>query len=198
MTTHPLRPIRPLIAPRASVPALTLVHSAPTPFEQPTLDLDFLRPRAPLTLVTPAPSHRRATEAFGGERTSTDDNLFSHRATGTDELPPAAIWSRTFAQALAEVMYGKRPPRQVERWVTPKFGAYLKSSLFQRDVALMQGSQPARRTDRVRVARIRVDEPADGVAHVAAVIETRQRSRALAYRLEGWDGRWICTNANLL
>lgn len=194
--------IRPLATPMKSEPVLRLLPTPEAAFEQPTLDLAFVRPATQTTLqvVTggPAPARRRPVETFGVQGAAVDDGLFAHQPTSSTELPSPNIWSRTFAQALAEVLYGKRPPHQIVRWVTPKFGAYLRSPLLKGDIAKIARESDVRGSDRVRVARIRVDQPADGVAHVAAVIESRRRSRALAYRLEGWDGRWLCTSANLL
>jgi hypothetical protein len=43
-----------------------------------------------------------------------------------------------------------------------------------------------------------VDEPADGVAEVCAVVSHGERFRAIALRLEGIDGRWRCTVLQLL
>jgi hypothetical protein len=40
---------------------------------------------------------------------------------------------------------------------------------------------------------VRVCEPADGVAEAAAVVHGPQRTRAVALRLEGMDGRWRVT-----
>jgi hypothetical protein len=44
-----------------------------------------------------------------------------------------------------------------------------------------------------RVRSVHVSEPADGVAELSVVLVGAGRPRALALRLEGWDGRWICT-----
>jgi len=44
-----------------------------------------------------------------------------------------------------------------------------------------------------RLRRLIVSEPADGVAEVTAVVERGPRTRALALRMEGRDGRWVVT-----
>jgi hypothetical protein len=62
------------------------------------------------------------------------------------------------------------------------------------------GGTPARSTSgntaplrRPRVGTVRVCQPADGVAEAAAVVHGPQRTRAIALRLEGLDGRWRVT-----
>jgi hypothetical protein len=44
-----------------------------------------------------------------------------------------------------------------------------------------------------QVRSVHVCEPADGVAEVSVVIAGGERPRALALRIEGWRGRWVCT-----
>ena len=47
--------------------------------------------------------------------------------------------------------------------------------------------------ERPVVGGVRVSEPDDGVAEVAAVVHRRHRVQAIALRLEGRDGRWVVT-----
>jgi hypothetical protein len=47
------------------------------------------------------------------------------------------------------------------------------------------------------VKSVRVCEPVDGVAEVAAVISQGGRCRAVAARLEGVDGRWRCVHLQI-
>lgn len=49
-----------------------------------------------------------------------------------------------------------------------------------------------------RLCSVRVSEPADGVAEVSAVVRHGARTRAVALRLEGMDGRWQCTVLSVL
>jgi hypothetical protein len=48
------------------------------------------------------------------------------------------------------------------------------------------------------VSSTHVFEPADGVVEATAVVVGGPRARAVALRLEGWDGRWRCTRLALL
>ena len=47
--------------------------------------------------------------------------------------------------------------------------------------------------ERPVVGGVRVSEPDDSVAEVAAVVHSRHRVQAIALRLEGRDGRWVVT-----
>jgi hypothetical protein len=44
---------------------------------------------------------------------------------------------------------------------------------------------------------VRVCEPADGVAEVSAVFRRADRVRAIAFRIQGVDGRWRITALQL-
>ena len=47
------------------------------------------------------------------------------------------------------------------------------------------------------VLTVRVCEPADGVAEVSVAFRRAERVRALAFRMEGVDGRWRITALQL-
>ncbi|PRY01524.1 Rv3235 family protein [Allonocardiopsis opalescens] len=92
------------------------------------------------------------------------------------ELPPAR-----FAQAIAEVLAGQRPPEQLTGRISAQ--AY-------RRVAARIGIYRARTRPRLRSTQFHVIKP--GTAEMTAVIDCGERTRALALRLERVDGRWIC------
>jgi hypothetical protein len=60
-------------------------------------------------------------------------------------------------------------------------------------------SQP-RKPNRARrsVSSVHIFEPADGIVEATAVVVGGARARAVALRLEGWDGRWRCTRLAIL
>lgn len=117
---------------------------------------------------------------------------FGPQATGTADLPDPRMWAARLAQAAVEVMTGTRPPGQLRRWTSDDVYAALRRGAARHRVA-----EPARATRlrprRTVVRAIRVGQPADGVAEVAAVVDDGRRAHALALRLEGADGRWRCT-----
>ena len=130
-------------------------------------------------LLAPAPRRwgRPASEVEG-------------QPTDRSALPPAGPWAARLAQAVLEVCTAGRPVAQLVRWTDP--------SVYQ---ALALRYVPRARRDvnrrRVPVAEqvrsVHVCEPADGVAEVSVVIAGGERPRAMALRIEGWKGRWVCT-----
>lgn len=111
------------------------------------------------------------------------------------ELSCPASWSGRFSQALVEVLAGDRPVAQLLRWTSTEVYADL-----QRRVLLTVAPTAGQRrpgSGAAAVRRVHVDEPGTGVAEVAAVVRSGPRCRALALRLEGVNGRWVCTALEL-
>lgn len=102
-------------------------------------------------------------------------------------LPDPRPWAARLTQALAEVLTGDRPLVQLVRWTT----ADVYEQLQQRLTAAGPRRSPA--AARPRLSSVRVDQPADGVAEIAAVVHGGTRATAMALRLEGLDGRWQCS-----
>ena len=114
-------------------------------------------------------------------------------ATSRRDLPEPGAWSAQLVQALLEVLGHERPRSQLVRWLAPDVYAELGTHLAARRPPATRGGRP-RRT----VSSVHVFEPADGVVEATAVVVGGRRARAVALRLEGWDGRWRCTRLALL
>lgn len=189
--------VQPIIRPDAEPPttsrALRVVPDLQDG-EQQALDLVFPSPQPFVPIIVPThpvpDRNARATESWESE--GVDDQFFERQPTGREQLPEPQAWARRYSQAWVEVLVGRRPTKQLTRWSTPAVIARLTHR------AERHRSARAGRAPQVVVTGIRVDEPADGVAEVAAVIRSSGRSRALMLRLEGWDGRWVCTYAALI
>jgi hypothetical protein len=117
---------------------------------------------------------------------------FDFRPTPRRALPEPAPWARTLAQATAEVVAGNRPVGQLLRWTTQEVYARIERAAARRPAVGPTGRPPS-----PVVRSVRLVEPADGVVEACAVVRTGRRSRALALRLEGLDGRWRCTALEL-
>lgn len=101
--------------------------------------------------------------------------------TPTAQLPPVRQTGTGYARALTEVLTGVRPAQQLRAHCTPP--------VF---VGLDERS-PLPGTGLARLHSAHVAEPVDGVAEVSAVFRRGPRLRAIAFRLEGMDGRWRIT-----
>ena len=116
-----------------------------------------------------------------------DEDDFGPVPTRSADLPDPAAWSRGLVQVLVEVVAGLRPASQLLRWTTTGVHEQVRG-------LVLRPARGQRRTARRPVVRsVRVCEPADGVAEVAAVVSGQHRTQALALRLEGGDGRWRVT-----
>jgi Family of unknown function (DUF6459) len=119
---------------------------------------------------------------------ASDAQVFGPQRTARSDLPDPTAWAGRLGLAIIEVMTGVRPAPQVVRWTTPEVYA----------VVARRGALVARRTahgratkrQRIQVVRVRVCEPADGVAEAAVVVRHGERVRAVAMRLVGQDGKW--------
>ncbi|KNX39425.1 hypothetical protein VV01_12115 [Luteipulveratus halotolerans] len=114
------------------------------------------------------------------------DPYFGPQATGRADLPDPTAWARQVLAATLESISGARAPHQLTRCMTADVHARVvrRHRVSQRRGAAVQ---------RTQVRRLRVDEPVDGVAEVAAVVVLDERVRAVAMRLNGADGRWLVT-----
>jgi hypothetical protein len=153
---------------------------------QGTLDLEFVLPgglsAVPLLVADlRAPAPRRCAAEMVEQ---------AGPPTARAVLPPAGPWAARLAQAVLEVCTAGRPVAQLLRWTEPAIYQALEARYAPR-------AQRDLRRRRVNVTEqvrsVHVCEPADGVAEVSVVITGGERPRALALRLEGWRGRWVCT-----
>ena len=110
------------------------------------------------------------------------------------ELPDPATWVPRLVQALLEVLAGDRPLTQLIRWADAEVYADLLRRVTLGAAPRTGRAGPTRRSV---LRSVRIDEPEDGVAEVAAVVTRAGRIGALALRLEGLDGRWQCTALEL-
>jgi len=93
--------------------------------------------------------------------------------------------ARVLARALVEVLSGRRPVAQLRVHCAPDIYA----GLLDRPIAGHQALP--------HLLAVRVCEPADGVAEVSVVFRRADRVRAMAFRMQGVDGRWRITALQL-
>jgi uncharacterized protein DUF6459 len=162
---------------------LVVVRTPGPPVEDPRIPVRLLQPgpapRRPLPPPGPRPRMDAPVPLPGAEPDF--GPAFSRRA---DLAPPGPMAQRLVTVVL-EAFTGRRPVAQLRPLVTP--------GLF---TVLNAGRRPrwcAEGASTVRITSVRVSEPVDGVAEVAAVARRDGRAHAVAARMEGIDGRWRCT-----
>lgn len=175
-TEPPLDPVdTPLtLIDAGSRPATRGLHGVPVP--APIGGATLPRPRpAPRTPAAPVSVACEAVPSWSAEPD------MGVQRTGSAQLPDVTRAAQVFATALIEVLSGRRPVGQLRVHASPTVFAGLVN-----------------RTTRgpgtpVQLMSLRVCQPADGVAEVSATVRCGPRARAIAFRLEGVDGRWRVT-----
>jgi hypothetical protein len=166
---------------------------------QQELALDYRLPSG-VPAVPQPPALRRSvpTHSVAGPGTASgvrepwtlDDDEPGLTMTARADLPDPRRWAARLAQGVLEVAAGARPSSQLWRWTTQEVLDDIRQR--SRPVTLLD-SQRRRAQVPAMVRSVHLCEPADGVAEATAIVVGRLRTRALALRLEGLDGRWLCT-----
>lgn len=167
----------------------TALRHLPVPDTEPAVE-EVPRPEPPWRRAgrrPPTGVQGVLTLVVGGVPANDDDVDFGPLPTATVDLPDATLWARHMAQAIVETLSGQRPATQLLRWTVPEVYDEVRSRMTPPSSS---GAAPQRRP---RVGTVRVCQPADGVAEAAAVVHGPHRTRAVALRMEGQDGRWRVT-----
>ncbi|MTD12974.1 hypothetical protein GIS00_03315 [Nakamurella sp. YIM 132087] len=151
----------------------TAPYLAPVPVSLPPYDDEL-----PLVRESRAPAVPRIVDDARVPTWSEDPDV-GVRRNSADDLPAAAGAASVLARGLVETLCGVRPVAQLRQHCAP---------------GVFAGLQRSRRTGtRMQVSSVRVSAPADGIAEASAVVRAGRRARALAFRMEGIDGRWRVT-----
>ena len=135
-------------------------------------------------------AHDEAGSTISEEVASGIDPFFAPQPTSSAHLPDPREVAASLGLAIAEISAGLRSPSQVLRWTTPEVYAVLaqRAATAARRAATPAGRVMPRPV--LRLLRVHICRPADGVAEAAVVLRDGPRTRAMALRLVGVDGRW--------
>jgi len=145
-----------------------------------------------MSLPVPQPARRRARTA-----TADIDELFARQRTRSQDLPDPAPLLEGLSRGVLEVLAGVREAEQLARWLDeePYRSLLTRANLARR--ARSARRQPARHPS-YAIRSVRATAPADGVVEAVVVVTMPGRTRAIALRLEGIDGRWRATSLAVL
>lgn len=105
--------------------------------------------------------------------------------TSASDLPELHTWTMTFVVALLEIWAGRRQPAQLmSRCHRIIYNELIRKTGSQKEVG--------------RIRSIHQSEPLDGICESTITVRFGERLRALVIRFEGVDGRWLCTELDLL
>jgi hypothetical protein len=107
-----------------------------------------------------------------------------------DDLPDPGGFARRFAIAVIEAATGRRTPGQLGQHTSAGVLAGLVRD-GGRINRLGTATRPA------SLHSLHLAEPADGVIEAAAIVRVGTRYRAIAFRLEGTNGRWRCVRLQI-
>lgn len=122
---------------------------------------------------------------------------FAPQRSSTDQLPDPAALLRNLTIGVLEVLAGVREVDQLARWLDEDAYRALVTRANLTARARSARGVPATRPTH-RILSIHCTSPADGVAEGVVISAGPARTRAVAIRLEGWDGRWRATSLALL
>jgi hypothetical protein len=184
--TAPPPPLRRLPVPATEPrPALRVVRDEPDEGVPGQGVLVFERAHDPRDL-----SATRATHV----EDDPDAAFAARRPTSAGDLPDPARGVAQFVQVAVEVAAGFRPAGQLVRWTSEEVFQRLQR---RNRLAGRPEVRTRARAGHTQVRGVRVCLPRDGVVEASAVVWGRDRVRAVALRLEGWDGRWRVTALEL-
>ncbi len=123
--------------------------------------------------------------------------FFAPQRTSTADLPDAETFLRNIARGVLEVFAGVREVDQLARWLAeePYRKLVTRANLAAR--ARSARGIPVRRPVHTIVS-VHHSSPADGVVEGVVIVSGPARTRAVALRIEGTDGRWRTTSLALL
>lgn len=122
---------------------------------------------------------------------------FAPQRTSTADLPDPETFLRNISRGVLEIFAGVREVDQLARWLTED--AYRKLVTRANLAARARSARgiPAKRPVH-QIVSVRHSSPADGIVEGVVIVRGPARTRAVALRLEGMDGRWRTTSLALL
>lgn len=181
--TAPQQTLDPAVeAPAADRAPLRLVV-VPTP-QPPLVDPHLAHPLVLPGVAVPRPPLRPGPRPLP-ERSGRHDADFGPTYSGRADLPDVRRAGRRLLTLVLEA-FGERRPMAQLRPITSN-GLFAALSNRRRPSWCAEGRAP------FGLGPVHVCEPVDGVAEISAVVRRNGRAHAVAARLEGIDGRWLCT-----
>jgi len=125
------------------------------------------------------------------------NQYFAPQRTSTADLPDPETFLRNISRGVLEIFAGVREVDQLARWLTED--AYRKLVTRANLAARARSARgiPAKRPLH-QIVSVRHSSPADGIVEGVVIVRGPARTRAVALRLEGMDGRWRTTSLALL
>lgn len=129
--------------------------------------------------------------------TTTLHEYFAPQPTSAAELPDPVPLLRSLTQGALEVLAGVREVDQLARWFSEEaFRALVTRANLSARARSARNQAPTRPS--FQILSIRESAPADNAIEAVVVVAGPGRTRAVAIRLEGFDGRWRASSLAIL
>lgn len=125
------------------------------------------------------------------------EEFFDFQRSTTSELPDPSVLIENLARCVIEIILGIREVEQIARWVSESTYEHLARRSISARRARAVRRQPSVHVA-FRVGSVVTCHPADGVVEATVIVHAAARTRAVALRLEGLDGRWRATAVHVL
>ena len=152
-----------------------------------------------LPLISPAEVADQPKRTIVNTRLASysDDDYFGFQRTHRENLPDPVALVENMSRSLMEILAGARELEQIARWVS--------DDVYRHLLLRVQASARARALKKLAPHRpvftlgsTRLSFPTESVAECVTIVHGRARTRAIAIRLEGLDGRWRATAIHVL
>jgi hypothetical protein len=146
-------------------------------------------------MATTQPNFARAYRA--ADEAAELNQYFAPQRTSTADLPDPEAFLRNISRGVLEIFAGVREVDQLARWLTEDAYRKLVTRANLAARARSARGMPAKRPVH-QIVSVRYSSPADGIVEGVVIVRGPARTRAVAMRLEGMDGRWRTTSLALL
>jgi hypothetical protein len=138
-------------------------------------------------------TNNRRTKSAATESDEYFGNQFAEMSQLGDPNPVLAF----LAQAVIETLAGVRDIDQSARWLSDSVYQQLRQRSLASKRSRLDKNQSAMRPNLV-IGKISSFSPRDGVVEGVVIVHNRDRARAVAIRLEGYNGRWRAKSVAVL
>lgn len=122
---------------------------------------------------------------------------FDFQPTPTNALPDPGPLVENLARCVVEALLGVREVEQIARWVNEQTYLHLtRRAIAARRARALRKQQV--HAVAIHIGTVAICHAADGVVEATVVVRSPGRTRAVALRLEGLDGRWRATAIHVL
>ncbi len=126
-----------------------------------------------------------------------EEHYFGPQPTSSHVLPDPKPLAENLARCVLEILSGARDIDQISRWVTDDVYRSLLTRVHVSARARAVKKIPAHRPS-FSIGSTTICTPADGVVESCVILHGKARSRSIAIRFEGLDGRWRATALHVL